>query len=231
MLAIISDIHANLAALEAVLADIDARGISEIWCLGDVVGYNGEPNECISLLSQRGIPSLLGNHDSYIVSGKNCTRSRVVAEIIDDHVKMISEENLAWLAQASDRFERGRDLFVHGGPEDPLDQYIYNVAPSLFPEQVDRLFVGHTHVQCVLKMGHRVFCNPGSVGQPRDGDPRAAYVTLEGDDIICHRVQYDVARTVAAMQARGYEPFKYENLWTGTQIGGRIDKIVRSEAD
>jgi diadenosine tetraphosphatase ApaH/serine/threonine PP2A family protein phosphatase len=229
MLAILSDIHANLPALEAVLADIDARGISEIWCLGDVVGYNGQPNECISLLSKRGIPSLLGNHDHYIVSGQNCARSRVVAEIIEDHKKMISDENLTWLAQASDRFERDGDLFVHGGPEDPLDQYIYTVDKKLFSKNVHRLFVGHTHVQCVLQIDDRMFCNPGSVGQPRDGDPRAAYVTLEGDEIICQRVEYDVARTISAMQARGYEPFKYENLWKGAQLGGRIDKIVRSE--
>jgi predicted phosphodiesterase len=228
MLAVISDIHANLAALEAVLADIDSKGILDILCLGDLVGYNAQPDECLTLVRTRNIPTLLGNHDSYITTGKNCERSRIVAQIIDDHKALISNENKAWLAQAQSSFQKGADLFVHGGPRDPLDQYLYSVDKGLFPLGVSRLFVGHTHVQAVFNLEEKIFCNPGSVGQPRDGDPRAAYATVTSNKIECYRVSYDVARTVAAMQARGYEPFKYEGLWGGTQIGGRIDSIVCS---
>jgi predicted phosphodiesterase len=228
MLAVISDIHANLAALEAVLADIESKGILDILCLGDLVGYNAQPDECITLVRNRNIPTLLGNHDSYITTNKNCERSRVVAQIIDDHKVLISSENKAWLARAQSRIQKGVDLFVHGGPSDSLDQYIYSVHEGLFPSGITRLFVGHTHVQAVFDLGEKIFCNPGSVGQPRDGDPRAAYATVAENKIECHRISYDVARTVAAMQARGYEPFKYEGLWNGTQIGGRIDSITCS---
>jgi diadenosine tetraphosphatase ApaH/serine/threonine PP2A family protein phosphatase len=170
----------------------------------------------------------MGNHDLYAVSGRNCERSRVVAEIIDDHLTRISGDNLAWLSQSADRHVRGTDLFLHGGPEDPVDQYIYRVTPDLFPTGVRRLFVGHTHVQAIITLSDgRVFCNPGSVGQPRDGDPRAAYVTVSDDGICPHRVEYDIGRTVAAMAERGYEPFKFQNLWKGAQLGGRIDSISR----
>lgn len=227
MIAILSDIHANLAALEAVLVDIDQRNIKQILCLGDVVGYNAQPDECITLLRERDIPCLMGNHDSYLTSEQNCERSRVVAEIIDDHKKMVSPQNLSWLACAKTQFNLGTDMLFHGGPENPTDQYIYEVDETIFPQGVKRLFVGHTHIQCVLKFKSHVFCNPGSVGQPRDGDPKAAYVTISSDNIECHRVSYDIEKTVEAAKARGYEPFKYEGLWLGSQIGGRIDKIIK----
>ena len=227
MLTIISDIHANLPALQAVLADIDARGAGEIVCLGDVVGYNGQPDECITVLRQRGIANILGNHDSYITTGQNCTRSRVVAGLIDDHKTMISDENVEWLKASHQRIERGDALLLHGGPEDPVDQYIYEVDETIFPPGVRHLFVGHTHVQALYRFGERTFCNPGSVGQPRDGDARAAYATFEAGEIALHRVEYDIDRTVHAMKLRGYEPFVYAGLYKGEQVGGRVDRIRR----
>ncbi|MEW7007012.1 metallophosphoesterase family protein [Lentilitoribacter sp. EG35] len=226
MKAIISDIHANLAALEAVIADIDRQGISDILCLGDIVGYNAQPDECISLIRERNIPFLLGNHDSYITTGKNCERSEVVAGIINDHREMLSDESINWLDTGKEKFVYGTDIFFHGGPQDPMDQYIYEVNEATFPKNVLRMFVGHTHVQTVIKIGEKVFCNPGSVGQPRDGDPRAAYATITHDEVICHRVDYDVERTIRAMQERNYEAFKYYGLRTGTQIGGRQSEII-----
>ena len=225
MLALISDIHANLAALEAVLDDIDRRGVRDILCLGDVVGYNAEPDECLSLLRAREVPCLLRNHDSYLVSGKNCERSRVVAEIIDDHRTRVSEANLEWLALAGlSRFANG-DLFVHGGPDDPVDQYIYRVSRDLFKDGVRRMFVGHTHVQTILELDERVFCNPGSVGQPRDNDPRSGYALVTPSSVELVRVPYDIARTVAVIAERGYAPFIGDCLWQGTQLGGRVDRI------
>ena len=229
MLAIISDIHANLAALKAVLADIDSKGADEILCLGDIVGYNGQPNECLDVMRDRGIVNILGNHDSYVTTDQNCTRSRVVAGIIDDHLTMISDENRDWLRGSVERVTRGDMLFHHGGPDDPVDQYIYEVDEALFPPGVRLLFVGHTHVQALLRFGDKVFCNPGSVGQPRDGDPRAAYATINDGQVTLHRVEYDVTATVNAMKARGYEPFLYQALSKGAQIGGRVDKITRKD--
>lgn len=226
MMAIISDIHANLAALQAVLADIDAKGCTEILCLGDVIGYNAEPEECVQLLRQRGIANILGNHDSYITTGQNCERSAVVASIIDDHRTRLSAESIDWLRKSRSSVRRDDMLFLHGGPDDPVDQYIYEVDRSLFPEGVNVLFAGHTHVQCCIRLDDKLFCNPGSVGQPRDGDPRAAYAILDGRDIRLQRVAYDVARTIRVMDERGYEPYKSRGLPIGAQINGKVSTIT-----
>jgi putative phosphoesterase len=226
MMAIISDVHANLAALQAVLADIDAQGCTEILSLGDVIGYNAEPEECVHLMKARAIRNILGNHDSYITTGKNCERSAVVASIIDDHRTRLSADSVGWLRQSMEYMRLDDMLFLHGGPEDPVDQYIYEVNQSLFPEGVNMLFAGHTHVQTCLEVGGKTFCNPGSVGQPRDGDPRAAYAILDGRKILLRRVSYNVTRTIQVMNERGYEPYKGRGLATGSQINGKISTIT-----
>ena len=226
MLAILSDIHANLAALEAVLEDARSQGCDQFISLGDVIGYNAEPEECCQLLMQNGIPNILGNHDSYITTGENCTRSKVVASIIDDHRGRLSPESIAWLGRSSPYVRDGDVLMVHGGPEDPLDQYVREVDATIFPDGVNVLFVGHTHDQFSHRFGERLFCNPGSVGQPRDGDPRAAYAIWHDRTLSLHRVGYDIDRTISVMQDRGYEPFLARGLPIGTQINGRIDTIL-----
>jgi predicted phosphodiesterase len=225
MRALISDVHANLTALEAVVADARAAGATSFVSLGDVVGYNGEPDACISLLRQLGAINVLGNHDSYITTGRNCERSRVVAAVIDKHREEIGDENLRWLCQSVHLIHEQDTLMVHGGPDDALDQYVRRVDAKLFPAGVERLFVGHTHVQKMFHLGNRTFCNPGSVGQPRDGDCRAAYALLSGKEIILRRVAYDIDRTVQAMKDRGYEEFHYRGLYKGQQINGTISDI------
>lgn len=227
MRALISDIHANLPALEAVLEDARAQGVTDILCLGDVVGYNGQPEECVQLLKATGARNILGNHDQYVTSGRNCERSRVVAGIIDRHVAELSADSVAWLRTSLECLTEGATLFVHGGPSDHVDEYLYTIRPETFPPGVTRLFAGHTHVQCLMDLGDKRFCNPGSVGQPRDGDPRAAYAILSGDEIVLRRVAYDIDRTVQAMQDRGYEAFLYRGLYAGTQINGRVDRITQ----
>lgn len=227
MRALISDIHANLAALEAVLADARSRGATEILCLGDVVGYNGQPEECVQRLKAEGARNILGNHDQYVTSGKNCERSKVVASIIDKHLEDLSTDSITWLQGSLDSVTEGDTLFVHGGPRDHVDEYLYAVGVDTFPQGVTRLFAGHTHIQCIHRFGDQTFCNPGSVGQPRDGDPRASYAILDGDEIHLHRVAYDIDRTVQAMKDRSYEEFMYRGLYAGTQINGRVDRIDR----
>ena len=227
MLGLISDVHANLAALEAVLADARSKGATDFLCLGDVVGYNGEPEECVQLLKAEGVRNILGNHDQYVTSGENCHRSKVVASIIDKHRTQLSEDSISWLSQSLDCVNDGPSLFVHGGPYDHVDQYLYRVSVNDFPNGITRLYAGHTHVQCVLDFGAHRFCNPGSVGQPRDGDPRAAYAILSGCEVALHRVAYDIDRTVQVMKDRGYEEFMYRGLYAGTQINGRVDWIEK----
>ena len=132
-----------------------------------------------------------------------------------------------WLMQSVDSVQEGETLFLHGGPNDHVDEYLYEVGPNTFPKAVQRLFAGHTHVQVRHDFGDKTFVNPGSVGQPRDGDPRAAYVVLDGESIQFQRVAYDIDRTVAAMKANGYEEFMWRGLYAGTQINGKISEITR----
>ena len=229
MLALLSDIHANLTALDAVLADAEARGATRILCLGDVVGYNGEPEDCVQRMKSAGAVNILGNHDSYITTGQNCERSRVVAGIIDRHRAELSEDSIAWLDASRDHVRDGDTLFLHGGPNDHVDEYLYDVGPDTFPDGVRRLFAGHTHVQARHDFSAGTFVNPGSVGQPRDGDPRAAYAILQGDDIAFHRVAYDIEATIAVMRAKGYEDYTWRGLPVGAQINGKISEITRHD--
>lgn len=225
MLAILSDIHANLPALEAVLADAHSRGCTRFISLGDVVGYGAQPGECIDLLRLIDVTNILGNHDSYITLKESCPRSRVVSQIIDYQRTVLTPSQVDWLRASHDSIREKDLLFVHGGPENTRDQYLYEVSSNTVPDGVRWLFSGHTHVQVIADFGLRGYCNPGSVGQPRDGDSRAAYATLDGDKIKLHRVAYDIERTISAMKAAGFESFCYENLYRGAQIGGRIDHI------
>ena len=112
--------------------------------------------------------------------------------------------------------------------DDPTDQYIYKVKAELFPKRFRFFFSGHTHVQCrVVLEDVRMYCNPGSVGQPRDGDCRAAFAVFDGNDIQLYRVEYDIDSTAEAMRQAGYdEEHLWMNLYQGTQIGGRVDKVV-----
>lgn len=229
MLALLSDIHANLAALEAVLADAGARGATRILCLGDVIGYNGQPEDCVQRIKATGAINILGNHDSYVTTGRNCERSKVVAGIIDRHRAELSEDSIAWLKTSRDHVAEGDTLFFHGGPNDHVDEYLYDVGPDTFPPGVRRLFAGHTHVQVRHDFGDRTFVNPGSVGQPRDGDPRAAYAMLNGDDITFHRVTYDIDATIAVMRQKGYEDYTWRGLPVGTQINGKVSGITRRD--
>jgi predicted phosphodiesterase len=230
MHAILSDIHANLPALEAVMADARRRGCTHFLSLGDVVGYGAQPAECIELLEAEETPNILGNHDSYITLNENCPRSRVVSEIINYQRGKLTPAHIGWLRGSLDSLSEDDILFVHGGPKDPRDQYLYRIAADTVPTGVRWLFSGHTHVQTVASFGDQGYCNPGSVGQPRDGDWRAAYVTFDGKRPHVHRVAYDVNAAVLAMQEAGFDTFCYENLFRGTQIGGRIDsvEIIRS---
>lgn len=226
MIAIISDIHGNLPALEAVLASIDALGCRSILSLGDIVGYYAQPGDCIDLLKARGVPNVMGNHDHYIVSGEGCPRSRMVNNIIEYQRSIISVEQRTWLGTSKPYIIDGSNYFVHGSWQDPIDEYLYKVSEAHFPDGAARLFAGHTHVQAHLEMGDKEFCNPGSVGQPRDGDPRAAFATLSPAGIKLYRVAYEIDSTAHHMRLAGFPGRLYENLYLGTQIGGRIDKIV-----
>jgi len=225
MRAILSDIHGNLPALQAVLADARESGCIQFLSLGDVAGYGAQPGECIDALAELGAINILGNHDSYITEKMNCPRSRVVTQIIEYQRSVLKAHQVAWLKKSECQLQEGPLLFVHGGPEDSRDQYLYSVSKKTVPAGIRWLFSGHTHVQVLADFGDNGYCNPGSVGQPRDGDKRAAYAILDGGEVTLRRVAYDIDLAASAMKNAGFDPFCYENLYVGAQIGGRVDKI------
>lgn len=227
MIAIVSDIHGNLPALRAVLEEVDRLGCRRLISLGDVTGYYAEPGMCIELLRERNAIQLLGNHDEYLVSGSSCPRSKMVSELIPHQRRDVSKEQVAFMATLGSRYDEGGNTFVHGGWENPLDQYLYKLSSAMLPEGFQRYFSGHTHVQSLIQFDGKTYCNPGSVGQPRDGDSRAAFAVLDGVRITLHRVEYDIDQTVASMKRAGFTEEKlWQNLYIGAQIGGRIDKVT-----
>jgi len=227
MIAIISDIHGNLPALNAVLYAIDELGCQKIISLGDITGYYSHPHECVDKLRHRNALQLLGNHDYYIVSGTACPRSTLVSDLIKYQRKVITEEQKALFSTFSSQLNIGDMSMVHGGWNDPLDEYLYEVSEHDLVGNNKYFFSGHTHVQTLFLFQDKIYCNPGSVGQPRDGDPRAAFAIFDGGRVVLHRVEYDIDETVKLMKSVGFTDRKlWDNLYVGSQIGGRIDKVI-----
>jgi len=223
--AVVSDIHSNLHALEAVLAAIDAEAPDELWCLGDLVGYGPRPNECCATIEKRADVCLAGNHDLAV-------RGTIDLEEFGGEAAVAArwtQEQLAPEAQALlDRLEPGGSAhgvaLYHGSARDPVWEYVLSDEGALATlELVDAplVLVGHSHValQVVQSeeeltggvarggselelVGVRALLNPGSVGQPRDGDPRAAFLLLDLDAqrASFRRVEYDVKRTQREMR-------------------------------
>ena len=199
--ALISDIHGNLEALDAVLGDIEAQRVNEIFCLGDVVGYGPNPRECIDRVMKTCRVTLLGNHDQGALSDP--ARSETSSQLNDPGDQAANEIRKSFLMHLPLTYEIGPYLFVHGSPRNPLSEYvfpedIYNhrKMERLFSLVAHYCFQGHTHVPGIITEGFEHFApdeidgefsldarklmiNVGSVGQPRDGDPRACYVILD----------------------------------------------------
>jgi len=230
MIAIISDIHGNHAALAAVLDQIRRIGAERIICLGDVGGYYCQINACCEALQENNVLSLMGNHDWYLATGTQCPRSNSANRCLDYQREVISKANLDWLASLKPQAQIDGLNIVHGGWNDPLDEY---VVPSIeyFADLPGRFFAsGHTHVPCVWSVGGKTYCNPGAVGQPRDGDPRASFAILDHAKFSLDRVEYDIQALQQEMQGAGFEEYFYENLSIGARIGGKIDTLGGRES-
>ena len=193
---LISDVHANLPALKAVLADMPP--VDLIACAGDVVGYNPWPGACIDRLREREVRTILGNHERQLLLGETFRFNEMAGAGIEHARSQLSDDQREWLESLP--VERtvadGRVKLVHGHPDEP-DRYTYqeDVSAGLLGEESVCCF-GHTHVQHVDRFGEGIVVNPGSVGQPRDGDPRAAYAVCDLDamTVETHRTRYDIER-------------------------------------
>lgn len=230
-LAILSDVHANLAALTAVLADIDTRGADEILHLGDLVGYNTFPRETLALVRARGIRGVHGNHDLMAcgrLSVDHC--GRAARRAIEWTRAELSSAELAYLAALPGELRLpGGVICLHSSLGDPVgrvhgSEAFHEVSLELrrFDPTLEICCTGHTHRQRVVEVGSEGvvrhigatlplapggfwFLNPGSVGQPRDADPRAAYAILDcaAREVSFHRVVYDHARVSRDNERRG----------------------------
>lgn len=228
MIAIISDIHGNHEALKEVMADLDQYSPELIISLGDVAGYYLQINECVSLLRKKNVINIMGNHDFYLVSGAGCPRSNAANRFLIDQAKLATSETLDWLKQSRTCYITDRFSMVHGGWNNPMDEYLYKINNRYFDRYPQKYFFsGHTHVQAKVKLDNeKIFCNPGSVGQPRDGVSSAAYALFDGKEIHLKRVDYDIDALVKVMKESGYEEYYYENLYSGARIGGKVDQIT-----
>lgn len=209
MIALISDIHGNYVALQEVLNRIDSLGIVDIYCLGDVVGYYSQVNECCDELRKRNIKCVMGNHDWYMVSGTDCQRSHSVRDCMAYQRRIITDKNKKWLESFPAILNLQNISMLHGSWTNPIDEYL-EPKEEYFKNIQGRYFAsGHTHVQRVEVYGNKIYCNPGSVGQPRDGDNRAAFATFDGEKFEMHRIKYDFVKVGKLMENAGFNTYYY----------------------
>ena len=241
--AILTDIHSNLPALEAVLAAIDEAGIERKWCLGDVVGYGAQPDQCAKLVSDRCELSLVGNHDLAVTGEISTDVFSASAAAAVEWTRANSDsstiEFLKTLKPESSEHEVG---LYHASPRDPVWEYVLAVdqARECMDVQSARVsLIGHSHVALWFSDGagppggdgggqaeegreidlseQRWLLNPGSVGQPRDGDPRAAWLDLDTAEwkATYRRVEYDIDRAAEAIREAGLPELLADRLYVG----------------
>jgi diadenosine tetraphosphatase ApaH/serine/threonine PP2A family protein phosphatase len=227
--AILADIHSNLAAFEAVLNDAEGRGgFDKIWCLGDVVGYGPDPNECIKRLRQFEPVCVAGNHDWAAIGKIDTTEFNPVAAVAASWTaQQLTDEDKDYLLNLPVTFREDGFTLAHGSPREPIWEYLLSTeeAQENFAYfETAYCLVGHSHVPLIFELADgkaayrefttatnlklkekRMIINPGGVGQPRDGDPRASYVIYDAEaQTICYyRVEYDIPATQKKMAELG----------------------------
>jgi phosphoesterase, MJ0936 family len=215
---VISDIHGNRVALDAVLSDMPA--VDTLVCAGDVVGYNPWHGACVDAMRERSVPTVMGNHDRAVVGNTSFGFNSMAGAGVRHARESLTDDQQAWLAglPAERTALDGRLKLVHGHPDDP-DRYTYprQFGPHLLGDE-DVLVLGHTHVQGYERFDEGVVMNPGSVGQPRDNDPRAAYAVLDTErlSVTEHRVEYDIDSVQQAVHDADLPARIAERLRSGT---------------
>jgi len=215
LIGVLSDIHANEIALEAVLDDMP--DVDRLVCAGDVVGYNPWPAECVDALRERGVPTVMGNHDRAVAQGTGFRFNGMAEAGVAYAERELGDGEIEWLRSLPDERTVENVKLVHGHPEDP-DRYTYprEFGPEMLGDE-DALVLGHTHVQGHRTYDEGVVMNPGSVGQPRDGDPKAAYALLDTEtlDVEERRVAYDVDAVIETISQEGLPRRTGERLKRG----------------
>ncbi|MFW9991840.1 MAG: metallophosphoesterase family protein [Candidatus Odinarchaeota archaeon] len=231
-LGVIADLHGNLVALDAVLEHmIEKYTVTKLVCLGDLVGYGPCPIQCIERTFEVCTDVIKGNHDEAVSKG-----------LIPDHFNPIATEASEWHIKQlqpwqeykkrlysldpilSFKYKRKNFSLIHGGPSFPMDEYInpdtknfYELLPFMELTQLDYLLLGHTHKPYVRTVEEKMILNPGSVGQPRDNDPRASYAIIDVDKMEAkiERVEYDINRVEAEIIKKGLPEDLAKRLYEG----------------
>jgi diadenosine tetraphosphatase ApaH/serine/threonine PP2A family protein phosphatase len=243
--AVLSDIHSNLPALETVLAAVEESGVDQLWCLGDLVGYGADPDACTALVRERCDVSLVGNHDLAVLGELDVSAFSDTAKLAAEWTtRTIGEETAEFLRGLTPALRHEGFGLFHASPRDPIWEYVLSIdqAEAGLDVQEDRIcLIGHSHISlfftrpeggprrtyahgaqagdgALLDIDDGVWLiNPGSVGQPRDGDPRAAWLELDTEESTArfHRVHYDIAAAAEAILAAGLPDSLAERLAVG----------------
>jgi predicted phosphodiesterase len=237
---IISDIHGNLPALKTILENIS---FDELIVLGDLVDYGPFPAEVIDLLRSYDAMIVRGNHDHAVAYGVDCRSGKAthwVSVWFRENItyKLLSKNDVKYLANLPIYLVRDNKLFIHASPIDPLYDYFYpwigleellkrisNVASEQLGniKEYKSLFIGHTHIQFLLRANGKTIINPGSIGQPRDGDPRASYALLIDEKIVFGRMKYPIEKTIRRYEELGV-PDPYYSFLKYLLLHGSIPK-------
>ena len=228
-IAVFSDIHGNIQALEAVWQDIQGQNPDEIYCLGDLVGYGANPNEVVDFIRGHKVMTIMGNYDE----GVGLERDTCGCVYRDDRLEKLgalsiwwtrqhtTAENKAYLVSLPMEFRPHPGLLlVHGSPR-RINEYLPEDRPDITFEriakmaQAKRILYGHTHIPYEKAIAETHFINIGSVGRPKDGDPRAGYVILEGDQLEFRRLEYDVQSAATAIRGSDLPDYYADELETG----------------
>lgn len=222
-LVVLADVHSNLHALNAVLDEIDKLDVDKIVCAGDIVGYCAFPNECCAAIRERASEVVMGNHDLAALhtddSGMNPFAARAVlwtSSRIDNQ----SKTYLGNLKHESRFSFGGKTLAMFHGSPTSIDEYVFEdkVTEELLGSvTADVLILGHTHVPCIAPLSGKLFVNPGSVGQPRDGDRKSSFAVLDTETWNCSikRVSYNLDLAAEAIRKAGLPGFLGDRLYRG----------------
>ena len=245
MIAIVSDLHSNLEAVEVVLGECDRLGVKRIFCLGDVIGYGPDPLAVAKIAMERFEVSLMGNHEEALVTSRHRFNPHA-AQAIDWTRRTLRAAGggiLEWFAERRPFALKDNVLLVHGSIYDPVHDYVDEPENPIEANQMietlskdfsgfDICFAGHNHTPFLattvgviiphdqhrsfrIPKGHKAYGCVGSVGQPRDRDTRTSFATLDGEELTFHRLRYDVEKTQAKIRAAGLNEFLAERLGEG----------------
>lgn len=227
-IAFISDIHGNYSALSSVWEDIQKRNITEVYCLGDMVGYYSQINLVLDFIRENKIPCIMGNHDYAMIYDKGVIeRSKTCTMVLGRQLEMITQENFNFLKSCPEFLQLNINEYsifcTHGGLNNYVDEYLNDLDEEYLkklPQGTTHFITAHTHLPLIKRFENIHYANTGSVGQPRDGDNRASYLIFEEGYFTLVRVSYDIDNVAQHMQENGFPSYIYEILYKGTKIGG-----------